>query len=88
ALRLENTNDAIKYLKLILDIEETDREYQDLCILLNNAERFEDLITWGEKWHKYDPTNVMAVQFVSLGAQRTGNTAIELKYNNILRKLQ
>ncbi len=88
ALRLEINEKAIEFMKVILDIKENDTDYMNLCRLLSSMERNAELIVWGEKWFKYNPTSIMAAQFVYLGANRTNNTALETKYNNIIRSLQ
>ncbi len=88
ALMIEDTPNAIQYTIQILEIDENDTDYMNLCRLLMASEKYAELIVWGEKWFKYDPTSTIAAQYVSLAANRTNNKALETKYNNILRTLQ
>lgn len=88
AIKLENTVSVIEYTGRILDLEESDEDYLMICRLLNSKEQFADLIVWAEKWYSYDPVSETAARFVVLGAQKTNNKALELKYNKIIEKLQ
>lgn len=88
SLRLENDDKAISYTMSILELKDDDKDYNTLCRLLSMKQRNVELIQWAEKWFKYDPTSIMAAQYVALGANRTGNKALESKYNDIIRRLQ
>lgn len=88
ALKLDDNEAASNHLKKLLDIRDNDTDYQDLCALLNQLERHEELITYARKWHEYDETSEFAVQFVILGAQRTKNKALETEFSNILKRMK
>jgi len=51
-------------------------------------ERWEELANYAQKWHKFDETNKMPVQFVILAAQKMKNKALETEYTNILKQMK
>ena len=88
ALKLNDNQTAANHLKKLLDIRDNDTDYQDICALLNQQERFDELITYARRWHEYDETSQFAVQFVILGAQKTKNKSLETEFSNILKNLK
>jgi tetratricopeptide (TPR) repeat protein len=88
ATKLSETEAALGYLKTLLDIQEDDSYYENIVATLNSLERWDDLITYSQKWHNYDETNKLPVQFVILGAQKVKNKALETEYINILKNMQ
>ncbi len=87
AALMNDTDLAIGYVIRILDIKPSSHNYLALCTWLSQAKRFSELVTYGERWHQFEPTSKEAVQFVILGAQQTKNSAIEKKYSDIFRKM-
>jgi len=87
AALMNDTDLAITYTKRILALEQTSYNYQAISTWLTQAKRFDELITYAEKWHQFDPNSKDAVQFVIFGAQQTKNTTIERKYSDIFRRM-
>ncbi|MDP2173362.1 MAG: tetratricopeptide repeat protein [Candidatus Cloacimonadaceae bacterium] len=88
AYKLNDNELALSFLKQLLAIRDNDKDYQEISFLLNEMKRFEDLVTYGEKWHNYDETSKDAVQLVILAAQKLKNKTLETKYVNILKKMK
>ncbi|MDD3633268.1 MAG: tetratricopeptide repeat protein [Candidatus Cloacimonetes bacterium] len=88
AVKLNDNEAALNYLKQLLDIKEDNIYYENIVILLNSMERWDELADYAQKWHKYDETNKMPVQFVIYAAQKLNNKALEKEYTNILKQIQ
>jgi len=88
SVKLKDNESALNYLKQLLDIKEDNIYYENIVILLNSMERWEELANYAQKWHKYDETNKIPVQFVILAAQKMKNKTLETEYTNILKQMQ
>ncbi len=87
ALKLNDKAGALGYLKTLLDIRDNDQDYQEISFLLNELQDYQEMITYARKWYEFDETNKDAVRLVILGAQKTGNRALETEFNTILRRM-
>lgn len=87
AYKLKDNAGALDYLKQLLALRDNDKDYQEISFLLNEMKNYAEMITYARKWYNYDETNKDAVRLVILGAQKTGNKALETEYNNILKKI-
>ncbi len=79
---------TVQYLKQIIDRRSNDEDFADLCLILYEQEKYEELITYAQKWYQWDNQNQDAVQFIILGASKTGNTALSTTYAKILQSLK
>jgi tetratricopeptide (TPR) repeat protein len=79
---------ALEYLKQLLSQRDDDKDYQEIVILLREAENYTELITYATKWHRYDETSKEAVQWLILGAQMTNNKDMMQQYSNILKGME
>ncbi len=87
AYKLKDNASALGYLKQLLALRDDDKDYQEISFLLNEMQRYDELITYAKKWYAYDNTNKDAVRLVILGAGMTKNKALADEYTAILTKM-
>ncbi|MCB5252637.1 MAG: tetratricopeptide repeat protein [Candidatus Cloacimonadaceae bacterium] len=79
---------TVKYLKQLIERRSNDTDFADICRILYEQEKYEELITYAQKWYQWNDTNPDPVQFIILGASQTNNDALRETYTKILQSLQ
>ncbi|MCB5260246.1 MAG: tetratricopeptide repeat protein [Candidatus Cloacimonetes bacterium] len=88
AYRSDNKELTVSYLKKLLDIRSNELEYAQLCLLLNELEQYEELISYAQQWYQWDNENEDAVQFVILAAAKTDNKPLQETFTRILQSMR
>lgn len=79
---------TVQYLKQLIERRNDDADFADICRILYEQEKYEELIIYAQKWYQWDDTNPDPVQFIILGASKTANEALKVTYTRILKSLQ
>lgn len=88
ATKLGKIDESIHYLKMAVDIQPSNLEFiRFLSYRLFQEERYEESLTYGEKWHELDNESREAVQLVYQSAKNTGNLEKEKQYEQILNNM-
>ncbi len=88
AFMADNKDLTVQYLKQLIDRRSTDADFADICRILYEQEKYEELITYAQKWHQWDNSKQDPVQFIILGASKTGNEALKTTYTRILQAMK
>lgn len=73
AQKLENTEAFETYSKERIEIEASPKNLQAYCLHLYKVKKYEELLTYAEKWFAVDKKNITAAQFAVGAAQKTRN---------------
>ncbi len=87
ALKLNDKDNAIKYLEELVDRRNKEDDYSVIVGLFLEKENYTQMIKYAEKWYNWDNTNDYAVRFLILAAQKTGNKTLEERFTNILKTM-
>lgn len=87
ALRMNDKDQAIKYLEMLIDRRNKESDFVDIVGLYLEKENYPQMIKYAEKWYNWDNTNDYPVRYVILAAQKTGNKTLEERYTNILKSM-
>ncbi|MCB5264619.1 MAG: tetratricopeptide repeat protein [Candidatus Cloacimonetes bacterium] len=79
---------TVVYLKQLIERRSNDDDFADICRILYEQEKFEDLLVYAQKWYQWDDSKQDPVQFIILGAAQTGNEALKNTYTRILQAMQ
>ncbi|MCK9557969.1 MAG: tetratricopeptide repeat protein [Candidatus Cloacimonetes bacterium] len=88
AYRAGNKELTATYLKQLINLRSNQEDYAQLCMLLNDLEKYQDMIDYAQKWYQWDNTSEDAVQFIILGAAKTQNTSLQETFTRILQSLK
>ena len=88
AYRLNNKELALDYLKKLLAIKEGEDELREITVLLNEMKRYQEMITYAEKWYEFNSSSKDAVLLIIGGAKELKNKTLEKKYNDIFKKMK
>ncbi|MCB5261750.1 MAG: tetratricopeptide repeat protein [Candidatus Cloacimonetes bacterium] len=76
---------TVQYLKQLIERRSNDGDFAEICRILYEQEKYEELITYAQKWYQWDNSNQDSVQFIILGASQTGNEALKTTFSKILQ---
>ncbi|MBN2828981.1 MAG: tetratricopeptide repeat protein [Candidatus Cloacimonetes bacterium] len=71
----------------LVNLEPTNENLETLCYTLSQAEKWDNLLIYSQKWYELAPTNQNAIQMVLLAALRTDNKAIQADFAKKLKAL-
>ena len=87
ALKMNDKDNAIKYLEELIDRRNKEDDYSVIVGLFLEKENYPQMIKYAEKWYNWDNTNDYAVRFLILAAQKTQNKSLEDRFTNILKTM-
>ena len=82
AAQLNDIDQAIFYLKKLLDIRPNEDDFSLLATYLYNKQNWQELIKYAEQWYNWDKSNKIAVEYIIWAAQQTGNKQLETAYRD------
>lgn len=88
ALRGGEKELTISYLKRLINIRSNETDYTQICMLLNETQNYDEMISYAQKWYQWDNNSEDAVQFIILGAERNGNAALVTTFSRILQNMR
>ncbi|HCM15746.1 MAG: tetratricopeptide repeat protein [Candidatus Cloacimonadales bacterium] len=88
AFRTDNKELTVRYLKQLINLRSNQNDYAQLCMILNDLEQYEDMVSYAQAWYQWDNTSEDAVQFIILGAAKTENTSLQQTFTRILQSMR
>ncbi|MBC8415034.1 MAG: tetratricopeptide repeat protein [Candidatus Cloacimonetes bacterium] len=94
ALKMDNNVESTKYLQEAVDLDREDGEVNypeyvsTLCYKLYGIKKFDELIKYGEIWHKLNPLSKEAVQMLYNASKENNNKELMSKYEKIYKQLE
>ncbi len=89
SFNLEMYENAIDNYKTAIEKGHDEKDiYAFLLYSLLNLERYEEMLKYGLNWYELDKTNLDAVHFIMLAANRTNNVDIQREFAPILEELE
>ncbi|MCK5051280.1 MAG: hypothetical protein KAS53_06065 [Candidatus Cloacimonetes bacterium] len=94
ALSLKDSEASTMYLQKAVDIDAADETIDNpmyvttLCYKLYGLKKFDELIKYGEIWHKFDPLSKEAIQMLYNASKELNNKELMDKYNKMYQDMQ
>lgn len=88
AYQLNNKELTLEYLQKALFIKEGEEELREITNLLFEMKRYQDMITYAEKWYEFNSSSQEAVLLIITAAKELKNKTLEKKYNDIFKKMK
>ena len=87
--KLGKTDEALELLKQALEIDPEDtKNLQYLCVNLMRLERYEEVVTYAEKWYNADNSSKAAVQLLVAASVKLNDEPLRKKYTAILQGMK
>jgi tetratricopeptide (TPR) repeat protein len=84
-LKLEDK--AVEYSIHLVELDPTAEKIEILCYTLSQAKKWDQLLTFAQRWYELAPDNQSAIQMVLVAAVQTDNKAIKAEFEKKLKAL-